>query len=406
MERLRGPRLRRIGLVAALALLPLTPLVASVVFRLAVGPGVSASSTPVLFDTYINLRTLIWSVLVVAIAAALVPAGLILMRRPSASGAWSLGLITIAVGVIGTAYAVAELAFALPTVSPFSVLLVAALSVVPAVVGVRLMRTKGLTSQQALGFMVMTLGAVGLAHSAGLVHWLVTSDSEMSVPIAALIAETVALTVVPPAVGFHFLRSKRDSPVRSLGIVVIVLGMIATIHKASQLTTSLATFEGWYASTTVDIALIVVMLLASIIVGILLIRNKTISNVQALAFVIIAIAVIGFTYCVSTFLSTLLTGPWMLYFPRTWLLYFPNIGVAILLFLLLVVALSVVPARAGVLLMRRTHASGPWALGLVAIALGIVGTTFSAVQLLAASFAPTSLLPTVGLTLLNTAWLP
>ncbi len=398
MERLRGPRLRRTGLIVALALLPLTPLVASVVYRLAVASGVSVFSTPVLFDTYINSRTAIWTVLLAAIPVALIPAGLVLMRRPNASGAWSLGVMTIALGVIGTAHASTELALALPTISPFSILLVAALSVVPAAVGVRLIRTKGLTSQQALGLMVMTLGVVGLVYSAGLVHWLVTSDVELSGPIAAQIAEAVALTVAPPAVGVHALRSKRASLARTLGVVVIMLAVIAATDRAVDLTSFLATFEGWRASTTVDVATVGVMLLASTIVGIRLMRQKNASNVPALALITIAIGVIGFTYCVSVFLSTLVSVPWML--------YVPSIGVTILLLLPLVVALGVVPASASVLLMRRTHAAGPWALGLVAIVLGVVGTTFSAVQLLAASSAPTSLLPIVELTLLNTAWLP
>ena len=44
MERLGGPRLNRAGLIAALALLPLTPLVTSVVYRLTFGTGMPSST--------------------------------------------------------------------------------------------------------------------------------------------------------------------------------------------------------------------------------------------------------------------------------------------------------------------------------------------------------------------------
>ena len=213
MERLRGRRLKLASLVVALAILPITPLVASVVYRSSFESYLlSLSSMPTGFDAYLNWSRVIWTVLVVAIAVALVPAGLILMRKPNASGAWSLGLMTIALGAIGTAYAATKLTLALPTVTPFSILLVAALSVVPVVVGVRLMRTKGLASQQALGLVVMTLGAVGLVYSAGLVHWLVTFDLELSVPISAHIAEAAALTVAPPGRWNLFVAKQAGHP--------------------------------------------------------------------------------------------------------------------------------------------------------------------------------------------------
>lgn len=398
MERLRGLRLNRTGLIAALTLLPLTPLVAALVYRVAIGSGLSVFSPPAGFDTYINLRTLIWSVLVVATAAALLPAGLVLMRRPNASGAWSLGLITIALGVIGTAYAVARLVWDFPTISVFAVLWFASLSIVPAVLGIRLMRRKGFTSQRALALVAMTPGIVGLVSSAGWIHWLVNSQAGPSGLIAAHTAGVVALAVIPLAVGVHLWRSKRASPVRTLGIVVIMLAVSGAFYRLTDLTSYFAAFEGWRASTIVDVATVLVLLLASTSVGIVFIRKKTIPNVQALALASIAMGVVGFTYCISVFLTTLFSVPWTL--------YLPSIGVTILLLLPLVGALGVVPASAGVLLMRRTHASGPWALGLVALVLGVIGTTFSAVQLLAASAAPTSLLPIIELTLLNTAWLP
>lgn len=399
MERLRGLRLNRTGLIAALALLPLTPLVASVVFRSAVDSYLlSLSSMPTEFDAYLNWSRAIWTVLLMAIAVALVPAGLILMRKPNASGTWSLGLMTIALGAIGTAYAATKLTLALPTVTPFSVLLVAALSVVPVVAGVRLMRTKETTSQQALGLVAMTPGAVGLVYSAAWVYQLVTSKVELSGPIAAQIAEAVALTVAPPVVGICLLQSKRASPARTLGIVVIMLGIIGAIHRLSYVTSSHVTFEGWSASLIVDAAMVVVVPLASAIAGILLMRKRNIPVVSALAIVTIAVGVIGLTYGICVLLTTLISVPWIF--------YVNSIGVAVLLLLPLILALAVVPVSVGVLLIRRTYASGPWALGLFAIVLGVTGTTFSAVQLLARSSAPKSVLPIIELSLMNTAWLP
>ncbi len=390
----RGRLLKHGSLIAALAIVPLTPLVASVVYRLAFE---SDLSTPEGFDTYLNQRTVIWTVLVVAITVALVPAGLLLMRRPNASGAWSLGIFTISLGVVGTAYAAAELALALPTVTAFSVLLVAAFSVVPAVVGVRLMRTKGLSSQQALGLVAMTPGAVGLVYSAAWATWLLTSELELSGPVVAQVTQAAALTVAPPVVGVFLLRSRGISLVRSLGILVVMLGIIGAIYKAADVTSFLALFEGWHASTTVNIAMIVAVLLASSTVGILLIIKDEISIVSASGHIVIALGVIGTVYSMSVIISTLIMVPGELFLYSTM--------DSILLFVPLIVALSVVPVSAGVILVRKTHTSGAWALGLAAIVFGIVGTTFSAAQLLA-SGAPISYIHLIGLTLLNSAWLP
>ena len=319
------------------------------------------------------------------------------MRRPSASGAWALGLMIIAVGVIGTAYAATRLALDLPEVSPRWIRMVVALSIVPAAAGILLMRKEGLSGARALGLSAIALGTIGVIYSIPLLSYLLTSEVELSGTIVASALLAMALSIAPLVVGTLLMRRKGMFVVRSLGVIVITLGAIGSTYRAVALSVYFATFDELHTAIVVDVSMLAVVILGSVAVGLLLLRKKDLAVVPALGLIAVALGVIGATYSMSVLISTLLLVPGAF--------YWYSIVLSILLFAPLLLALSVVPVSAGVILMRRTHASGAWALGLMAIVFGVVGTTFSAAQLLASS-APTLYISFVGLTLLNTAWLP
>ena len=402
MEPTRGSLPLRAGPLAALAILPLTPLLAPLMyqlaFRIVLGPSLGMGA-------YLNGYTVQWTVLLVAFAVALVPAGLILMRRPDASASWTLGTITIALGLIGVAYAVSWILLVSPDTSPLWIRMLVALCLVPPAAGILLMRSRGISGVRALGISTIALGIIGAVYYVPEIPSVLTIDAPSwnvteFFPLWNLVtffAAAISLTIVPLIVGTGLIRRKEAFAVRALGTLVIMLGVIGAAYRAGIALLYLMYFDQWNVSIVVELSMFVAAVVVPAIAGTQMIRNKSLSVVQAIGLTAMALGVIGLTYSMSMLMSILLL------FPAA--LVLEDIVLAILLFAPLIAAIFVVPSGAGVLLMRRARASGAWALGLVAMVVAVVGTTFSAAQLLA-SAGMSNFNLFVGIHLLNTAWRP
>ena len=386
-------RLRLASLIAALAILPLTPLVTSVVYRLTSGLALPTSTG---IGAYLHWHTTIWTVLFVAFAVALVPAGLILMRRPNVPAPWAMGLMTIALGLIGVVYAATRLVLDLPEASPVRIRMVVALSIVPAAAGVLLLRKRGISGVQALGILAISLGIVGSVYRLPRIPFVLTAEVPSSLLVAQL-ASAISMSITPLIVGYALIRGKELSIATALGIMVIMLGVIGALFRADLAVAYLLTLEQWHPPVVVELSMITASTVGPTIVGILMVRKKELPVVSAIGLTAIALGLIGTTYGVSSLMSIELLDPGSLF---AYAIVLP-----VLLFVPLIAALGLAPLSAGVVLVRRAHASGAWALGLMAIVLGVVGTTFSAAQLIA-SGAPSLFNLFVGIHLLNTAWLP
>ncbi|MCY3913567.1 MAG: hypothetical protein OXG43_10025 [Chloroflexi bacterium] len=393
MERLRWPWTESPRLITALAILPLTPLLASVVYRLTSGTGLASSPG---LGAYLSWHTAQWTVLLVAFAVALVPAGLVLMRRPDTSASRALGLLAIAFGIIALAYAVTNLLLYLPRISPQWLRMVVALSIVPAAAGILLLQKRSIASVQALGILAIALGVIGAVYYLPRIPIALTLDVPLW-DIATFFASAISLTLAPIIVGVALIQSKGISSVQALGIVVIMLGVIGAIYTSNITFAYVKSLDRWNASVVVHISTVVAAVIGPAIAGILMIQKRELSVIAAMGLTATALGVIGTTYSVSALVSILLLA--------SGTLYIHVIALTIFLFAALIVALSVVPLTAGVVLVRRTQASGAWALGLMAIVFSVVGMTYSAAQL-AASGPPGFFNLFVGIHLLNTHWLP
>ena len=197
-----------------------------------------------LFATALSWVPVAWMVLLVALVVVPIPAGLTLMRRPDASGAWALGLMAIALGAIGTAHAATKLALAWPEISPAGVLMVVALCTVPAAAGFLLMRKKGLSDVQALGHLAIALGAIGVIRVVTWLPQLLMSEDPSSAELAASIGVAMILSATPLVVGSILIQKKNISTVSTLGLLVIVLGVLGAIYSALRLWAQLA-YHRW-----------------------------------------------------------------------------------------------------------------------------------------------------------------
>ena len=392
MGRPRWPRAESPRLIAALAILPLTPFVASLVYRLPFGTALPSSSG---IGAYLNWHTAQWTVLLVSFAVALFPAGLILMRRPNATAAWTLGVMTIALGLIGVSYVVTQVLVFLPDISPRRLRMVVALSLVPAAAGILLLRSRSISGVQALGILAIALGIVGAVRYVPEIPFVLSLDAPLW-DLATWLALAIFLSIAPPIVGVSLIRNKEVSAVRSLGIVVIMLGVIGALYRANIALAHVMNRDQWYASIFIELSMVVAAVVGPTIAGTLMILKKELSVVSAVGLTTIALGVIGATYSISALISILLLLPGQL--------RVDHIVLTILLFAPLIVALGVVPSSAGGVLLRRAHASGAWALGLLAIVIAVVGTTFSAAQI-TASVTPGLFNLFIGIHLMNTAWL-
>ena len=320
------------------------------------------------------------------------------MRRPTAYASWTLGMMTIALALIGVAYAVTKLLLFLPDISPRWIRMVVALSLVPAAAGILLLRKRSISGVQALGILAIALGVIGAVYYLPDIPFALTLNAPLW-DLAAWFASAISLTIAPLIVGVVLIRSKRLSDTHALGIVVIMLGLIGAIHRANIALAHVMNLDQWYASIVIELSMVVAAVVGPTIAGVLMIRKREPSVVSAMGLTAIALGLIGATYSISALVSSLLLIP-----ERLWI-DDDAIVLTILVFVPLIFALSVVPLSAGMVLLRRAHASGTWALGLMAIVLGVVGTTYSAAQLVV-SGPPGLFNLFIGIHLLNTGWLP
>ena len=249
MERPRWPRAESPRLIAALAILPLAPLAASVVFQITSGTALVSSPG---IGAWMSWHTAEWTVLLVACALALVLAGRILMRRPDASASWSLGVLTIALGLIGVAYAVTNLLQFLPNISPGWIRMTVALSIVTAAAGVLLLRKRSISGVKALGILAIALGVIGAVYYLPSIPTVLTLNAPLW-DLSTWFAAAISTTIVPLIVGIILILSKEVSAVWALGIIVIMLGVIGAIYRSNIALARILNLDQWYASTVIEL---------------------------------------------------------------------------------------------------------------------------------------------------------
>ncbi len=217
------------------------------------------------------------------------------MRRPDADATWALGMMTIAVGLIGVAYAAAWLVVHSPDISPRWIRMLPALSIVPTAAGILLMRKRGISAVEAMGILAIALGVVGAIDYFPQIPSPLTGEAPLWLFVGRF-SQAIALGIVPAAVGIRLLRKREISAVQALGNLAMALGVIGAVYyfpstffllapDAQMLEVSLAQLVSFLTKA-------ISLSIAPLIVGAVLMRNNDISTVKMLGILVIMSGVV------------------------------------------------------------------------------------------------------------------
>ncbi len=231
-----GQRLKRAGLVGVAVIVFGLPMLAAIDYWL--GHAAFIRSVQDLSPTLaasLGESAVKRTALLVALVTVPATAGIALLRKPDASGAWALGVLAMAFGAIWIVFVGAELVVSRPTAMLAWATGLVALGIVPAAIGILLLRKRELSGVQALGLSVIALGVIVLAENAT----RIPAYSTLGVPswgtAIARISWAFAASIVPLAVGILLLRKKRLTTTQSLALVTFALGVIGSSYIAAGL---------------------------------------------------------------------------------------------------------------------------------------------------------------------------
>ena len=176
------------------------------------------------------------------------------MRKRGISAVEAMGILAIALGVVGAIDYFPQIPSPLTGEAPLWLFVgrfsqAIALGIVPAAVGIRLLRKREISAVQALGNLAMALGVIGAVYYFPSTFFLLAPDAQMlEVSLAQLVSfltKAISLSIAPLIVGAVLMRNNDISTVKMLGILVIMSGVVWSIHKSGWSIATLMRLDEW-----------------------------------------------------------------------------------------------------------------------------------------------------------------